>query len=57
MKKTDFRTKRKQKNEANTEEAEALIQEYLDSFDKNSNTKTKKILEEWIEEKDERLRD
>lgn len=46
MKKTDYRTKTKQVNEANASEAKELIQDYLDSFDRNSNLKTKKILEE-----------
>lgn len=48
---TEYRTKRKQKNEANASEAEDLINEYLESFDRNSNLKTKKILDEYLEKK------
>jgi len=51
MKKTDFRTKRKQQQEANTSEAEELIQDFLTKR-YIRNDKTEKILEEYIEEKD-----
>lgn len=51
MKKTEFKTKNKQRNEANASEAEDLINEYLESFDRNSNLKTKKILDEYLETK------
>jgi hypothetical protein len=54
MKKTDFRTKRKQKNEANATEADQLIDDFLASA-YHRNDKTKEILEEYIEEKDAQL--
>jgi hypothetical protein len=54
MKKTDFRTKRKAQREANTQEADQLIEDYLAAAH-HRNDKTKEILEEYIEEKDAQL--
>lgn len=51
MKKTEFKTKKKQANEANASEAEKLIDEYLEDFDRNSNLKTKKILDDYKDNK------
>jgi hypothetical protein len=54
MKKTEFRTKRKAQREANTQEADQLIEDYLAAAH-HRNDKTKEILEEYIEEKDAQL--